>query len=153
MPVTTIGVMETLVRQSGAQFAFRMWLMSAFAGIALLLAALGVYAVMAYAVQPPDEGNRDQDRGRCRPQAVTWMIVTTQLGYSLAGISAGVVCAVWLTRLLDSLLFGVAPGDPTVFASAVTVLATVGGRVGVDPCQTRSPNRSAGCAARILTSE
>jgi putative ABC transport system permease protein len=53
------------------------------------------------------------------------MIVTTQLGYSLAGIAGGVGCAIWLTRLLDSLLFGVAPGDPIVFASAVAVLAAV----------------------------
>jgi putative ABC transport system permease protein len=125
MPVTTIGTMDTLVRQSSAQFAFRMWLMSAFAGIALLLAALGVYAVMAYAVH-----HRTREIGiriavGARPQAVTWMIVTTQLGYSLAGIAAGVGCAIWLTRLLDSLLFGVAPGDPIVFASAVAVLATV----------------------------
>jgi putative ABC transport system permease protein len=109
MPVTTIGAMDDLIRQSTAQFAFRMWLMSAFAAIALILAALGVYGVTTYAVR-----QRTREIGirlaiGASPRTLVWMMVTTQLGYSLAGIVAGVACAVWLTRLLTSFLFGVTP--------------------------------------------
>jgi len=127
MPVTTIGAMDDLIRQSTAQFAFRMWLMSAFAAIALILAALGVYGVTTYAVR-----QRTREIGirlaiGASPRTLVWMMVTTQLGYSLAGIVAGVACAVWLTRLLTSFLFGVTPWTPTAFGVAVTLLAVVAG--------------------------
>jgi len=127
MPVATIGAMDSLLRQSTAQFAFRMWLMSAFAAIAVILAALGVYGVMTYAVR-----QRTREIGirlaiGASPRGLVWMIVTTQLGYSLAGIVAGVVCAGWLTRLLTSFLFGITPWAPTAFGFAVTLLAVVAG--------------------------
>ena len=108
-----------------AQFAFRMWLMTAFALVALLLAGVGVYSVMTYAVR-----RRTREIGirlaiGAKPQAIIRMVVMTQLGYSLAGIASGVVGAVWLTRLLAAFLFGVGAGDPATFASAVTVLTLV----------------------------
>ena len=125
MPVTTIGTMDGIVRQSAAQFAFRMWLMTVFAVIALLLAAIGVYGVMTYAVY-----RRTREIGirmaiGASPHAVVRMVVASQMGYSLGGIACGVAGTVWLTRLLSAFLFGVAPGDPTAFASAVGALLVV----------------------------
>jgi predicted permease len=127
MPVTTIGAMDSLMRHSTAQFAFRMWLMTGFAVIALILAALGVYGVMTYAVR-----QRTREIGirlaiGASPRTLVWTIVTTQLGYSLAGIVAGAACAFWLTRLLTSFLFGITPWAPTAFGVAVTLLSVVAG--------------------------
>jgi ABC-type antimicrobial peptide transport system permease subunit len=119
--------MDSLMRHSTAQFAFRMWLMTAFAVIALILAALGVYGVMTYAVR-----QRTREIGirlaiGASPRTLVWTIVTTQLGYSLAGIVAGAACAFWLTRLLTSFLFGITPWAPTAFGLAVTLLSVVAG--------------------------
>jgi predicted permease len=125
MPVSTIGTMGMLMRESTAKFAFRMWLMGAFAFIALVLAAVGVYSVMTYAVR-----QRTREIGirlaiGANPRAVVWSVVVTQLGYSLAGVVAGAGCALWLTRLLTSFLFGVTPWAPMPFASAIAALAVV----------------------------
>jgi putative ABC transport system permease protein len=102
-----------------------MWLMSAFAGIALILATVGVYGVMTYAVR-----QRTREIGirlpiGAKPRTLVWMIVTSQLGYSLAGVVAGLTCAVWLTRLLTSFLFGITPWAPAAFGAATILLAVV----------------------------
>jgi ABC-type antimicrobial peptide transport system permease subunit len=101
--------------------------MTGFAVIALILAALGVYGVMTYAVR-----QRTREIGirlaiGASPRTLVWTIVTTQLGYSLAGIVAGAACAFWLTRLLTSFLFGITPWAPTAFGVAVTLLSVVAG--------------------------
>jgi predicted permease len=125
MPVTTVGPLDRLMRESTTRSAFRMWLMGAFAFIALLLAAIGVYAVMADTVR-----QRTREIGirlaiGAEPRQVTRMILMTHLGYSLAGIVGGVGCAAWMTRLLSAFLFGITPWDPVAFAAAVIVLALV----------------------------
>ena len=125
MPVTSVGQMDTLIRQSTARTAFRMWLMGAFALIALVLAAVGIYGVMAYAVRQRTREIGIRIAIGAEPRQVTRMILMTHLGYSLAGIAGGVGCAAWLTRLLTAFLFGIAPWDPAAFAAAVIVLASV----------------------------
>jgi putative ABC transport system permease protein len=127
MPVTTLGTMDMLARQSTAQFAFRMWLMTVFAVVALLLAGVGVYGVMTYAVQRRTREIGIRVAVGARPQAVTRMIVTTQMGYSIVGLVGGVGCAVWLMRLLSAFLFSISPADPAALALAVAVLALVAG--------------------------
>jgi putative ABC transport system permease protein len=125
MPVTTVGSMDSLMRESTARSAFRMWLMSAFAVIALLLAAVGVYGVMTYAVRRQTREIGIRIAIGAKPRDVTRMVVMTQLGYSLAGLAGGIACAVWMTRLLTAFLFGITPGDPASFVSAVIVLIVV----------------------------
>ena len=125
MPVTTVGTMDSLMHESTARSAFRMWLMSAFAVIALLLAAVGVYGVMTYAVRHQAREIGIRIAIGAKPRDITRMVVMTQLGYSLAGLAGGIGCAVWMTRLLRAFLFGVAPGDPASFVSAVIVLVVV----------------------------
>ena len=77
----------------GARPAFRMWLMGAFASIALLLAAIGVYGVMAYAVRRRTREIGIRIAMGAEPRDVTRMVVLTSLRYSLLGIGAGVGCA------------------------------------------------------------
>jgi putative ABC transport system permease protein len=125
MPVTTAGQLDTLVRRSTARAAFRTWLMGTFAVIALLLAAIGVYGVMAYAVRQRTREIGIRIAIGAEPREVTRMVVMNSLRYSLAGLVAGLGCAVWLTRLLTTFLFGITPWDPVAFSSAVIVLALV----------------------------
>jgi putative ABC transport system permease protein len=111
--------------RSTARAAFRMWLMGAFAFIALFLAAIGVYGVMTYAVRQRTREIGIRMAIGAEPRDVTRMVVITSLRYSLAGVVVGVASALAITRVLRTLLFGVTPWDPAAFAAAVIVLTLV----------------------------
>ena len=107
-----------------------MTLLTIFAVVALLLAAIGVYGLMAYSVQ-----QRTQEIGvrmalGANPRQVRRMVVIQGMKLALVGIILGVASALALARLMSSLLFGVKPWDPAtiimvaVLLSAVTLLAT-----------------------------
>jgi putative ABC transport system permease protein len=130
LPVAHIRSMQQVVRESTAQSDFYMTLLTIFAGVALLLAAIGVYGLMAYSVQ-----QRTQEIGvrmalGANPREVRRMVVLQGMKLALVGVIIGVCLALALTRLLSSLLFGVKPWDPAtivlvaVLLSAVTLLAT-----------------------------
>src|SRR5215467_5195961 len=98
MPITTVGQMDTLIHQTTTQAAFRMWLMGAFAVVAVLLAAIGVYGQMAYAVR-----RRTREIGiriaiGAQPDDVTRMIVMTSVRYSIIGIGCGAAAAMLAVR-------------------------------------------------------
>jgi len=113
------------MRTSAAPSRASMMLLTLFAGIALVMAAVGVFGVMSYAVTL-----RTREMGirlalGARPQEVRRMIVADGLKQAAVGVAAGVGGALWLTRLMDSLLFGVKPSDPLTLATvAVLLLAT-----------------------------
>ena len=123
--VNTLGQMDVLIQQSTASAAFRMWLMGAFAVIALSLAAIGVYGVMAYAVRQRTREIGIRMAIGAEPRELTRMIVMTSLRYSIAGIVSGVAAALLLARLLETFLFGISPWDPGAFAASVIVLTLV----------------------------
>ena len=125
MPVTTVGEMDTLIHQSTAQAAFRMWLMTAFAVVAVLLSAIGVYGLMAYAVRRRTREIGIRIAVGAEPGAVNSMIVMTSLRYSIIGIVAGSTSALLVARVLRGFLFGLSPWDPGAFAFAVIVLVLV----------------------------
>lgn len=99
-------------------------LVASFAALALLLAALGVYSVMAYSV-----GARHREFGirsalGAQRKAVLALVLRQGITMALAGTVLGLILAIWVTRLLSSFLVGVAPRDPLTFASiALTLLA------------------------------
>ena len=130
LPVAHIRSMQQIVSLSTAQSDFYMTLLTIFAGVALLLAAIGVYGLMAYSVQ-----QRTQEIGvrmalGANPRQVRRMVVFQGMKLALVGVILGVGSALALARLLSSLLFGVKPWDPAtiilvaVLLSAVTLLAT-----------------------------
>jgi len=130
LPVAHIRSMQQVVGESTARNDFYMTLLTIFAGVALLLAAIGVYGLMAYSVQ-----QRTQEIGvrmalGASPQQVRRMVVIQGMQLALVGVVIGVASALGLTRLMSSLLYGVKPWDPITIAlvavllSCVTLLAT-----------------------------
>ncbi len=130
LPVAHLRSMQQVVGESTARNDFYMTLLTIFAGVALLLAAIGVYGLMAYSVQ-----QRTQEIGvrmalGASPQQVRRMVVTQGMQLALVGVVIGVGSALGLTRLMSSLLYGVKPWDPitillvAVLLSGVTLLAT-----------------------------
>ncbi len=125
LPVTGIRSMDELVVQSRARQDFNVAVMSIFGGSALLLAAIGLYGLMAYAVE-----QRTQEIGirlalGAPMNGVQGMIVFQGLRLALIGVTIGVPVAWGLSRFVARFLFGVQALDPIAFATAPIVLAGV----------------------------
>src|SRR5262249_1975059 len=125
IPVYSIRPMEELLSDSLAQRSFAMALLSGFAGVALLLAAAGIYSVIAYSVsqRTKEIGIRMALRPG-RPQVVR-MVLGEGMFTAGAGIAAGAVAALGVTRLMRTLLFGVSADDPLSYAGVAVLLALV----------------------------
>jgi putative ABC transport system permease protein len=125
LAVGNIRTMDQVVEESTARDNFNMKLLTIFAAIALLLAAVGIYGIMAYSVQ-----QRTQEIGirmtlGAEPEVVQRMIVVQGMVLALIGVVLGVAGSLALTRLMRSLLFGVKPWDPIAFAVTAVVLSVV----------------------------
>jgi putative ABC transport system permease protein len=125
LPVAGISSMEEVVDASVAQPKLTMQFVGVFAGFALLLAAIGIYGVMAYTVSA-----RRQEMGirvalGAGPRDILRLVVGQGMCMALIGVVLGVVASLALTRLLASLLFGVSAADPLVFSIAAVVLGGV----------------------------
>ena len=123
LPVSSMKLMEELVANSVAQPRFYVILVSVFAGLALILAAVGVYGVMSYSVTL-----RTRDIGirmalGARPSDIFRYIVGQGLLLAVIGLAIGILLALASTRFMQSLLFGISAMDPlTLTATAVTLL-------------------------------
>ncbi len=117
--------MERLVSESIAQQRFTMMLFAVFAALALLLASVGIYGVLSYVV-----GQRTQEIGirmalGAQKSDVLRAVLRDGARMTLFGIGIGVVAAVSLTRLMQSMLFGVKPTDPVTFTAVGLILCAV----------------------------
>jgi putative ABC transport system permease protein len=124
VPIYDVKSMEAMVADSGSLRRFGMWLIGAFAALALTLAALGIYGVMAYSVS-----QRTREIGiRIALGAQRWnvlrLIMEQGAKLALVGVVVGLVGAVALTRVMTSLLFGVSATDLGTF-SVVPVIVLV----------------------------
>ncbi|HKN33371.1 MAG: hypothetical protein DMG54_13700 [Acidobacteria bacterium] len=114
--------MEDLLSASIAQQRFNMLLLGMFAGLAVVLGAVGLYGVLAYLVaQRTNEIGIRMALGASRRE-VLHLVVRNGMRMTLAGLSLGIVAALGLTRLLAGLLFGVKPTDAFTFASVAILL-------------------------------
>ena len=125
LPVSDVRTMDEVVSRSTARQRFNMLLMTVFAAAALLLAAIGVYGLMAYSVE-----QRTQEIGVRLALGAgigqLWrMIVLQGMRLVAAGVVIGVAAAWGLTRLIASFLFGVAASDLATFVAVPAVLAAV----------------------------
>jgi predicted permease len=125
VPVDRVGVMTETLAESVSLPRFRSFTMGVFAGAALLLAAIGIYGVIAYSVvQRTQEIGVRMALGATR-SGVLWMVVRQASRLSVAGIAMGLVGAFGLTRLVRNMLFGIGPSDTVTFAGAAMVLGAV----------------------------
>ena len=119
--------MEDVIGESPAAFMrrFPAMLIGIFAGVALLLAAIGIYGVVSYSVSQQTHYIGVRMALGARGSDIVMMVLKQGLGIALIGIGVGVIAAIGLTRFLSSLLFEVKAGDVTTFAVVVLSLLAV----------------------------
>jgi predicted permease len=123
--VTQVRTMDEMVSTSTARQSFNMLLLTIFGGIALVLAAIGIYGLMAYSVaQRTQEMGIRMALGADRA-AIRKLVVLHGMKLAVAGVVLGIGAAFGLTRLMASLLFGVKTWDPTVFVTVPLILGAV----------------------------
>jgi ABC-type antimicrobial peptide transport system permease subunit len=125
LPVTDVESMDSIVSVSVSRQKFNMWVMTVFGGCALLLAAIGIYGLMAYSVE-----QRTQEIGirlalGAQAGQVRRMVVTQGMALALVGVGIGLAGAFALARFITSFLFGVTAKDPVVFAGVPVLLTFV----------------------------
>jgi predicted permease len=125
LPLYNIATMDQLVSTSVAQPRLNLSLLAAFAMLALVLAAVGVYGVMAYSVtQRTHEFGIRMAMGAA-PANVLKQVFLEGGRLAALGLAFGLFAALALTRLMASLLFGVKPSDPATLGAAAALLAFV----------------------------
>jgi predicted permease len=124
-PVAHIRTMDEVMGRSTARQSFNMLLLTIFGAVALLLATIGIYGLMAYSVaQRTQEMGIRMALGADRA-AIRKLVVGQGMRLALVGVGAGIAASFGLTRLLSTFLFGVKPWDPAVFVSAPIILAAI----------------------------
>jgi putative ABC transport system permease protein len=129
-PIYQVSTMDQLLASGAAATRFQMVLLGIFAAAGLLLATLGIYGLISYSVtQRTREIGVRMALGAGRSEVLR-MVVRQGVILSLIGVGVGLAAALGLTRLMSSLLYGVAPTDPATFGLVplglfvVTVLAS-----------------------------
>ena len=124
-PVADVRTMDQWVTRTLSQAKFSSTLLTTFAGLALALAAIGIYGVMSYSVtqRTPEIGIRLALGAEARD--ILGMVVGNAVRLAAAGLAIGVVLALALSRTLASLLYETAGTDPLTFAAVVGVLGAV----------------------------
>jgi putative ABC transport system permease protein len=124
-PITAVKTMEQMRSESLASIRFNTIALSIFAGIGLILAAVGIYGVMAYSV-----GQRTHEIGirmalGAQAGSVLKMVLVQGMILVLIGVVVGLGASFALTRIMTSLLYGVTPTDPVTFAFIAVTLILV----------------------------
>jgi predicted permease len=126
VPLLDIASMEDLISDSLSPQRFNMLLLAVFAGLALLLAAIGIYSVLSYSVK-----RRVREIGirmalGAQVRDVLRLIVIEGMQPTLIGLAIGLAGALALGRVLANLIYGVKPTDPITFGAVSLLLASVG---------------------------
>jgi putative ABC transport system permease protein len=125
VPVRGLRSMDQLVGRAVAPQRFNMSLLALFASLGLILAAVGIYGVMAYGVsQRTHEISLRMALG-AQTGAVMRLVMKQGMALAMTGVAIGLIASAALTRLMKSLLFGVSATDPLTFAGVVLLLVFV----------------------------
>ncbi|MGB2673150.1 MAG: FtsX-like permease family protein, partial [Candidatus Acidiferrum sp.] len=125
IPVSDVHTMDDLIAVSLAQQRFNMLLLGLFAALALILAAVGIYGAMAYAVNQRTHEIGIRTALGAQRRDVLRLVLGDGAKLVCFGIAIGIAGAIVLTRLMTTLLFEVKPTDPETFAIVPIVLAIV----------------------------
>jgi predicted permease len=120
--ITNVMTLESVLGTAVARPRLIAWLLSLFGTLGLTLGALGIFGVLAYAVN-----QRRQEIGvrmalGASPRSVLSLIVGRGMGLAAVGVVIGGLAALWLTRSMQTMLFDIRPTDPMTFAQVVGVL-------------------------------
>ncbi len=126
VPLASVRTMQDLIANSVQRRKFSMFLLSIFAAVAMLLAAIGLYGVMSYSVaQRTHEIGIRMALGARRPDVLA-LVVKQGMTLALMGIAAGATLALAMTRLIAGMLFGITATDPLTFAGVAALLGDCG---------------------------
>lgn len=125
LPVAHIRSMDQVVLESTARADFNMVLFTIFAGVALLLAGIGIYGLIAYSVEQRTHEIGIRMALGASPRGVRNMVVRHGMTLAMMGVAAGVAAGLALTRLIASMLYGVKAWDPVVFVSVAVFLSLI----------------------------
>ena len=125
IPVSDVSTMDGVVASSMARPRFAAILLTAFAAVAMLLGAIGIYGVIAYAVSQRTREIGVRMALGASPADALWMVVRRGAWLTAVGLAVGTGVALGATRMLAGLLYGVSPSDPATFAAVAAALAAV----------------------------
>ena len=125
LPVYALKPMTEYLRDSLSRRRFNMVLLTVFAAVALLLAAVGIYGVISYSVSQRTHEIGIRVAVGAQSQDIFKLVIGQAMMLTLVGVAAGIVVALALTRLMESLLFEVSTTDPLTFAVISAVLTGV----------------------------
>jgi len=124
VPVENLVSMENVIGESLAPQRTISVTLALFAAVALMLACIGLYGVLAYSVSRRTHEIGVRVALGASRREVLGLVLKRGMALALSGLAAGIVAAFGLTRLLKDMLFGIAPSDPATFM-AVSVLLTL----------------------------
>ncbi len=125
VPIAELAPYSALVAGTLGRPRLLGFLLSVFAAAGLLLGIVGLYGVVAYRVR-----QREREIGirlalGAEPGRMSRMVVAQGLGYAAGGLALGIPAALWLTRLMESVVYGIAPNDPATFAGLVALVLLI----------------------------
>jgi predicted permease len=125
VPVAQVRTMDHVMQASQSRPRFLTLLLSIFSGVALILAGVGIYGVISYSVQQRVNEFGIRMALGAAPGSVLSMVIKQGVMLGLAGIAIGTLGALWLTRFIQGLLFGIDPVDAVTFTMMAGVLLAV----------------------------
>lgn len=125
LPVAQVRTMETIVRQTFSRQQFSTVLLGGFSLASVLLAAIGIYGLLAYAVSQRTREIGVRMALGAEPQSIIRMVVASGARMVVTGAAAGLAVALALSGLMKSLLYGIGPRDPFTFIVAPAAFAVV----------------------------
>jgi putative ABC transport system permease protein len=125
LPLSHVSTMEEIAARSIASQRFNMMLVGSFAALGLLLAAVGIYGVMSYTVAQSTREIGIRMALGAQARGVLKLVTGQGMTLTLIGMAVGIAASLALTRLMESLLFGVSAADPATFVLYSIILAAV----------------------------
>ena len=125
LPIARVRTADDVVKEDTARSAFTMLLLGIAAVVALILGTVGIYGVISYVVSQRTREIGVRMALGAREQDVSLMVIKQGATMALVGVAVGLAGAFGLTRLMASLLYGVAPTDPVTFGSVALLLMVV----------------------------
>lgn len=125
LPLARVRTMEEVLAAAQSRPRFLTLLLTLFSGVALLLAAVGIYGVISYSVAQRTKEFGVRIAVGAQPSAILGLVVGRGMRLAITGLIAGLAGAIILTRFLSTLLFGISPTDPVTFLAVSFLLCLV----------------------------